>query len=170
LLVTALGDGLFDGLTPPELAGVLSMLTYEHRSRNPAPDPWFATEAMAAAAAGLERRGAALEADERRHGLPTSRLPDATLVAVVHGWASGHDLAEVLDDELGSPGDFVRNVRRLVDVCGQVAVASNVPATARVARQAADLLSRGIVAAGQVETGALPSDAAAVADVTGPAT
>jgi ATP-dependent RNA helicase HelY len=170
LLVTALGDGLFDGLTPPELAGVLSMLTYEHRSRNPAPEPWFATEAMAAAAAGLERRGAALEADERRHGLPTSRLPDATLVAVVHGWASGHDLAEVLDDELGSPGDFVRNVRRLVDVCGQVAVASNVPATARVARQAADLLSRGIVAAGQVETGALPSDAAAVADVTGPAT
>jgi ATP-dependent RNA helicase HelY len=125
---------------------------------------------MAAAAAGLERRGAALEADERRHGLPTSRLPDATLVAVVHGWASGHVLAEVLDDELGSPGVFVRNVRRLVDVCGQVAVASNVPATARVARQAADLLSRGIVAAGQVETGALPSDAAAVADVTGPAT
>ena len=168
LLVTAMGDGLFDGLTPPELAGVLSMLTYEHRSRNLAPDPWFATEAMADVAAGIERRGRALEADERRHGLPASRLPDATLVAVVHGWASGHDLAEVLDEDLGSPGDFVRNVRRLIDVCGQVANASSVPATSRAARQAADLLGRGIVAAGQVETGPIPTGEAPLHDSSEP--
>src|SRR5699024_5530354 len=44
VIAAALCDGLLDGLDPPALAGLVSVLTYEHRSKEPPPPPWFPTE------------------------------------------------------------------------------------------------------------------------------
>ena len=44
-------------------------------------------------------------------------------------------------------GDFVRNVKQLIDLLRQVADVAPVPETARTARAAADALFRGVVAA-----------------------
>ncbi len=149
----AVQAGVFDDLRPEELAGVASALTYEHRSRIPAPPPTFASPAMAERTAQLEEVAARLRRQEERCGVETTRAPDATLLAAVHGWASGHDLDEMLPDDLGSPGDFVRNVRRLIDLCGQLAAITDVAATRSAARRAVEMLRRGIVSAGDVEIG-----------------
>jgi DSHCT (NUC185) domain len=51
----------------------------------------------------------------------------------------------VLGDEDLSGGDFVRNVKALIDLVRQVGDVAPNPATALAARQAADALHRGVV-------------------------
>ena len=49
-----------------------------------------------------------------------------------------------------SGGDFVRNVKQLIDLLRQLGEVAPDPATARAARAAADRLFRGVVAASSV--------------------
>jgi ATP-dependent RNA helicase HelY len=73
-------------------------------------------------------------------------------------------LAAVLEDEELSGGDFVRNVKQLVDLLRGIGDAAPVPATAARARQAADALHRGVVTA----TSSLEVDGAEEATVDHP--
>jgi ATP-dependent RNA helicase HelY len=93
----------------------------------------------------LERLADELRADEEAAGLPPTRAPDPGFVALAHAWAAGEPLGEVLGDEDLSGGDFVRNVKTLIDLTRQVGEVAPDPATARSARQAADALHRGVV-------------------------
>ena len=68
----------------------------------------------------------------------------------------------MLPDDLGSPGDFVRNVRRLIDLCGQLTAITDVAATRSSARRAVGMLRRGIVTAGDVEIGTATVEGAEV--------
>jgi ATP-dependent RNA helicase HelY len=88
-----------------------------------------------------------LRAAEEAAGLPPTRLPDPTFLALAHAWAEGRPLDTVLDDDEMTGGDFVRNVRQLVDLLRQVGEAAPDPRTARSARAAAGALDRGVVAA-----------------------
>jgi ATP-dependent RNA helicase HelY len=58
----------------------------------------------------------------------------------------------VLDDEQMSGGDFVRNIRQLIDLLRQLGDAALDPATRRSARAAAEALHRGVVAASVATT------------------
>jgi ATP-dependent RNA helicase HelY len=95
----------------------------------------------------LVRIAGALNADEDEAGLPATRLPDAGFVHLAHAWAAGEPLADLLEDEELSGGDFVRNVRTLIDLLRGIGDVAPVPATAARARQAADALHRGVVSA-----------------------
>jgi ATP-dependent RNA helicase HelY len=147
LLAEAVARGLFDDLDPPAVAALASCVTYEHRSRIPPPPPWFPSPDVRARFEQLERIGRDLQAAERAADLPETRLPDPTFAGLAHAWASGTDLATVLDDEDLSGGDFVRNVRQLIDLLRQLAGSAPQGATRRAADAAADGLFRGVVAA-----------------------
>ena len=82
--------------------------------------------------------------------LPETRRPDPGFTAAIHGWALGNELADVLDDEEMTGGDFVRNVKQLIDLLRQLGDVAPEPATAKSARDAADRLFRGVVAASSV--------------------
>lgn len=56
----------------------------------------------------------------------------------------------MLADEAISGGDFVRNIKQLIDLVRQLAVVAPDPATRRTAEEAADALFRGVVAASSV--------------------
>ncbi len=153
--------GILDGLRPAEMAGLLSVFTYEARgpaagdgdggplpSRN-LQDRWRAVQSVA-----LQ-----LNLDELSLGLVKTRAPDSGFVTLASGWANGKELAALLaplDDGSGrrsaliSAGDFVRNVKQLIDLLRQLGdVLADVEA-ARSAREAADALFRGVVAASSV--------------------
>ncbi len=147
LLVTeALRSGLFDGLEPGPLAGVVSAFTFEaRRAGDEEPMP-----RQAVVVDRLSRLGALagdLRADERRVGLRRTRRPDPGLARAVISWASGATLDTVLRETEVAPGDFVRNVRQLIDLLTQVAQVAPEPATAEAARLAVALIRRGVVGA-----------------------
>ena len=49
------------------------------------------------------------------------RRPDPGFTAAIHAWADGDDLADILEDEEMTGGDFVRNVKQVIDLLRQIA-------------------------------------------------
>jgi ATP-dependent RNA helicase HelY len=152
---TVVCEGLLDGLEPADVAGLVSMLTYEHRSKDAPPTPWYPSKLVRDRAGAIEREARRLARDEERSGLPVTRTPDPTFLALAHAWASGQSLDVVIADEDLTGGDFVRNVKTLIDLLRQIGDVAPVPATARAARDASDRLYRGIIAASS-DVGAAP--------------
>jgi ATP-dependent RNA helicase HelY len=145
LVAEAMSAGLLDGLDPAALAGLVSCFTYEHRGPGLPAAPWFPSREVRARWGELERLAEELQADEQAAGLQPTRPPDPGFVALAHAWAAGEPLGEVLGDEDLSGGDFVRNVKTLIDLVRQVGDVAPNRDTARAARQAADALHRGVV-------------------------
>jgi ATP-dependent RNA helicase HelY len=161
LVAETLGAGLLDGLDPPALAALVSVFTFEPRGPAPAPSGGFDQGAQRARESGprseLQRRWRAVEglarrlnADEAAAGLPPTRSLDPGFAEVARAWAAGDDLSHVIADEEVSGGDFVRNVKQLVDLLRQVEQVAPTADTARAAGRAADDLFRDIVAASSV--------------------
>ncbi|MEY2456608.1 MAG: ATP-dependent helicase HelY, partial [Acidimicrobiaceae bacterium] len=157
LIAEALHTGVFDGLDPAALAGLCSVFSYEHRSPAPPRPPWFPSATARARYAEIEQLSRELNADELEAGLPLTRHPDPGFVALAHAWAAGEDLDDVLEDADVSGGDFVRNVKQLIDLLRQLAEASPERSTTEAAHVAADLLFRGVIAASSV-VGGSPGD------------
>ena len=154
LVVEVLASGLCDDLAPAELAGLISGLTYEHRSRVPAPPPWFPSADLRQRFEQMEALTDALNDDEASLGLPLTRRPDPTFVPLAHAWALGQQLDDVLADEDLTGGDFVRNVRLLIDLLRQVANHADRADTRQAAGAAAEGLFHGVIAASSAVGGA----------------
>jgi len=147
LVAEAMCSGILDDLDPATMAGLVSCFTYEHRGPTASPTPWFPSRQVRERWGRIEQLAEELTGNEGAAGLPATRLPDPGFLALAHAWAAGEPLADVLDDEDLSGGDFVRNIKTLIDLLRQVGDIAPEPATATSARQAADALLRGVVAA-----------------------
>ncbi|HVC13440.1 MAG TPA: DEAD/DEAH box helicase [Acidimicrobiales bacterium] len=94
-----------------------------------------------------------IRAVEEVHLVPRTRQPEHGLAGAVASWARGASFGTVLEvasQDVGeiAPGDFVRTVKQLVDLVGQVATVATDPPTAAAADAAVRLLRRDVVAAG----------------------
>ncbi|QGG95284.1 DEAD/DEAH box helicase [Actinomarinicola tropica] len=155
LVAESIRQGELDGLDPPTLAGVVATFTYEHRSAQPPPEPWFPPGPMAERIDRIDAIARSLNRDEMASGLPLTRRPDPGFSALAHAWASGDELDDVLSEETVSGGDFVRNVKQLIDLLRQIGSVAPLASTAAAARAASDALLRGVVVASSaVGTGA----------------
>jgi ATP-dependent RNA helicase HelY len=150
LVAEVLRAGLLDGLDPPSLAAMASTFSYETRGPGPPPPPSFPSQELRERWIAVEKLGAELNRAEEEAGLPLTRPPDPGFLALAHGWARGEELHRIMDDDEMSGGDFVRNVKQLIDLLRQLGTAALDEATASAARQAADALFRGVVAASSV--------------------
>jgi ATP-dependent RNA helicase HelY len=151
LVAEALRAGVFDDLDATGVAALASTFTYETRRPDGRPEePWFPSPRLKRRWSQLETMATELNMAEEEAGLPLTRRPDPGFVAHAHGWAAGEELSEVIVDEVISGGDFVRNVKQLIDLVRQLGQMSPEPATAKAARDAADRLFRGVVAASSV--------------------
>ena len=154
----ALSGGLLDGLSPPELASVLSAFTHEHRSPGPRPEVWIPS---GTAYRRLRRIGTVLDSlhrTEQSFGVDPTRPLELGFAPAAHRWAAGEPF-EALQDEGFSAGDFVRNVKQLIDLSRRIAAVAPDPATSAVARRTVEALNRGVVAlSGTIE----PADSSAI--------
>lgn len=147
LIAECLHEGLFDDLDPSALAGLASVFSYEHRSSDPPPAPWFPSARVRQRYQRIEQLSRELEVDEEAAGIERTRAPDPTFLALAHAWAAGERLEDVLSDEDVTAGDFVRVIRQLTDLLRQIGDIAPVPATRDAAKQAAEALHHGVVAA-----------------------
>jgi ATP-dependent RNA helicase HelY len=138
--------GIWAGLTPPELAAVLSALCFESRAPDDAVAPRLPQGAAQTALAELVDIWAELDALEREHRLAFLREPDLGFCWTAFRWAGGASLDDVLDESNLAAGDFVRWVRQLLDLVDQVAEAAGEGSLRQTARETAGALRRGVVA------------------------
>lgn len=150
LVASCIEDGLLDGLDPPAVAALVSTFTYEFRGQGTAPPAEFATADMRQRWEHIEQRAKDLNALEVRTGLPETRFPDGGFAPLAHGWAAGRDLEAVIAGEDMAVGDFVRNIKQLIDLVRQLGGLAPNAATAAACHAAADALFRGVVAASSV--------------------
>jgi ATP-dependent RNA helicase HelY len=149
LIAECLGQGLLDGLGDAEMAGLMSIFTFEARGQSEGTN-WFPNSRLRRRWTDVEKLALDLNSAEEDAGLPLTRRPDPGFVGFAHAWAAGDELSDVIEDEEMSGGDFVRNVKQLIDLLRQVGDLAPEPATAKAARAAADHLLRGVVAASSV--------------------
>src|SRR5207247_3491233 len=129
-----------------------------HRSATPPPPPWFPSGTARERFGQIGQLAGELNVDEHEAALSQTRTPDPGFVGLAHGWAAGGDLDGVLEDEDLSGGDFVRNVKQLIDLLHQVADAAPNDATRRTANQAGDNCFRGLIAASSVVSTGVDDD------------
>jgi ATP-dependent RNA helicase HelY len=154
LTAESLRAGLWEGLTPAELAAVVSPLVYEARRADDAGPPRLPGGSPQKVLHEMVRLWARLEELETDHQLEFQREPDMGFAWPAYQWASGKPLEEVLWDVEMPAGDFVRWCKQLIDLLGQIANAAaeigtpdGRPSTVRgAAQEAIEAMRRGVVA------------------------
>jgi len=168
LIAETIAAGILENLEPAQLAGLLSMFTFQGRKGNKQPAASKQVQARKRATAkdrlGQERRGnlkersleitmsaATINEVEARHRVPHAKDPDDGFATTIAAWARGATLGVVLDladAEIGhtSPGDFVRNAKQVGDLLEQLSRMRHVPELAANAEIAKDLVVRSVVA------------------------
>jgi ATP-dependent RNA helicase HelY len=146
LVVETLRLGLLDGLTPEDLAAVVSVFVHERRSPDEAPPARFGSPEVRRRWASIEQLSGELDVEERRIGLAPHRPLDPTFCSAAHAWVAGGALAAVLDTHDMTGGDFVRTMKQLIDLLGQIAEVAPAPSTRSAAALAADRAFRGVIA------------------------
>ncbi len=142
----SLRRGLWDDLTPSELAAVLSTLVFEARRPDDARSPRLPGGVVKEVVAEMVRLWAELDELERSHHLDFMRQPDLGFAWIAYRWAEGDDLDEVLGGSELAAGDFVRWMKQLLDLAGQVADAAGDSPLRGTARNVVRTLRRGVVA------------------------
>jgi ATP-dependent RNA helicase HelY len=146
LAAESLRLGLWDGLDPSELASVLSILVFEARRPDDASSPRLPGDPVREVIGRMVRLWGELESLERDHRLDFLRQPDIGFAWAAYRWAEGDDLDDVLTVTDLAAGDFVRWMKQLLDLTGQVADAAGSSELRETARAAVRRLKRGVVA------------------------
>ena len=159
LAAECLRRGLWDDLSPAELAACVSALSFESRQADDAQPPRLPKGRVPEALSATVRTWGELDQLEKDNELSFLREPDLGFAWAAYRWARGARLETVLDEspEL-TPGNFVRSVKQLIDLLDQIAFAtpapppdatpgtSASPGLAGTARAAIDAMRRGVVA------------------------
>ncbi|HEU0132064.1 MAG TPA: DEAD/DEAH box helicase [Mycobacteriales bacterium] len=145
LVVECLRSGLWDALTPPELAACASVLVYETRGPGET-TPKIPGGAVRDTLGEMQRVWSRLKAAEEDQHLDFLREPDPGFAWAAHRWASGARLEAVLTESDLTAGDFVRWAKMLLDLLSQVADVAEGSPVRSTARAALASLRRGVVA------------------------
>ncbi|MFF5259628.1 DEAD/DEAH box helicase [Actinomadura viridis] len=147
LTAESLRAGIWEGLDPAELAACVSALVYESRQPDDAAPPKTPTGSTRDALAAMVRLWGELDAIEKDNRVSFLREPDLGFAWTAYRWAKGQELDAVLLETDMTAGDFVRAVKQLLDLLGQVADAAPPNSHIRkTARKAMDAMRRGVVA------------------------
>lgn len=147
LTAECLRGKVWEDLRPAELAACVSTLVYETRAPDDSRPPKIPRGRTTEAVTAMQRLWAELEQIEKDNKLSFLREPDAGFAWTTFRWASGHSLDEVLTDAGLPAGDFVRWMKQLIDLLGQIADAAPAEGGLReTAWSAVDAVRRGVVA------------------------
>src|SRR5579863_5650666 len=130
--------GLWDGLSPAELAACVSALSFESRQADDTHPPRLPKGRTPDVLTEMIRTWSDLDQLEKDNDLSFLREPDFGFAWAAYRWARGVKLETVLDESPDlTPGDFVRSVKQLIDLLDQIASAAPAPEPAAPAPEPA---------------------------------
>jgi ATP-dependent RNA helicase HelY len=138
--------GLWDELAPADLAAALAVLVFESRRADDATPPRLPRGPVKEILRDMVTLWGQLDRLEKEHRVEFLREPDLGFAWAAQAWASGATLDEVLTETDLAAGDFVRWMKQLLDLAGQVADAASGTPLRDTARETITLLRRGVVA------------------------
>ena len=142
LLAELLNSKVLNEIGAPELVGVLSSLIYEGRGeRSRTPRLPKSIEILVPEVARMWSRIVMLE---ESFGISSQREPNFDLAWSSYRWANGHSLQTILRETEITVGDFVRCIRQIIDLLGQLLDAQ--PLMHNVVRDAIKRIDRGVIA------------------------
>lgn len=152
LICESLVNGLLDDLNLAELASILSAFVYEGRYRDE-------VQQISAPSARIKNRlqrigtiQSGLEDRERVKGLKLIRPIDTGFTVPIYDWVSGNSIESILYENDLSPGDFVRWIKQVMDLCNQLSLL-NIPSELKInLKKLALSLNYGIVAASDLDS------------------
>jgi ATP-dependent RNA helicase HelY len=128
LAAECLRRGLWDDLSPAELAACVSALSFESRQADDVQPPRLPKGRVPEALAATVRTWGELDQLEKDNDLSFLREPDLGFAWAAYRWARGARLESVLDEAPDlTPGDFVRSVKQLIDLLDQIASVPSIP-------------------------------------------
>lgn len=142
LLAEWVNSDLLNDIGAAELVGVLSSLIYEGRGeRSRSPRLPKTIEALVPDVARIWSRIVLLE---ESHGITPQREPNFDLAWSAYRWANGYGLQTILRETEITVGDFVRCIRQIIDLLGQLLDAK--PEMHALVRDAIKRIDRGVIA------------------------
>jgi ATP-dependent RNA helicase HelY len=147
LVVECVRSDVWSSLSAAELVACVTALVYESRSPDRDTEPPRLPGGQARdALAEMVRLWARLRDAEADHGLAFLREPDLGFAWPAYRWAQGRRLDVVLTEADLSAGDFVRWIRQVIDLLGQLRdVTADSPLHTTVS-DALHAIDRGIIA------------------------
>jgi ATP-dependent RNA helicase HelY len=117
LISESVREGVFNQLSAVDLVAVISSFIYESRSDEAAKVP---RGDVAIALGKISKIYGRIYEIENDHNLEPMRAPDFGFSWAAQRWASGNSLTAVLKDNDLTVGDFVRNMKQIVDLLRQL--------------------------------------------------
>jgi ATP-dependent RNA helicase HelY len=145
LAAECLRTGLWDGLAPADLAAALAVLVFESRRADDATPPRLPRGPVKEVIRDMVTLWGQLDRLEKDNRVEFLREPDLGFAWAAQAWASGATLDEVLTVTDLAAGDFVRWMKQLLDLAGQVADAAGGTPLRETARETITALRRGVV-------------------------
>ncbi len=141
-LAELLDSELLEGINASDLVGLLSGLIYEGRGeKSRAPRLPKSLDLLLPEVVKIWSR---IIAVEESVGLNTQREPNFDLAWSAYRWASGNSLQSILRETDIVVGDFVRAMRQIIDLLGQLANAR--PELQTTVKEALKRIDRGVIA------------------------
>ena len=147
LIANCVSEGIFEGLSAPNMAAMASVFVFQARGGEEATATHFPNHELKTrwrSAAKLSQR---LAVAETNHGLVVHRGPEAGFMGAALDWASGTPLVDVLEEDELTAGDFVRTIKQLIDLLRQLSIVLFEESDRNAASEAAEMCFRGVVAA-----------------------
>lgn len=142
LLAELVNTDLFGDIGAAELVGILSSLIYEGRGeRSRTPRLPKSIELLVPEVARVWSRIVLLE---ENFGIAPQREPNFDLAWSAYRWANGYGLQTILRETEITVGDFVRCIRQIIDLLGQLLDAN--PTIHSLVRDAIKRIDRGVIA------------------------
>ena len=117
LISESIREGVFEQLSAVDLVTVISCFVYESRSEESSKVP---RGDVGVALGKISKIYGKIYNLENEHNLEPMRAPDFGFCWPAQRWASGHSLTSVLKDDDLTVGDFVRNMKQIVDLLRQL--------------------------------------------------
>ena len=141
LIAESIQAGVFDTLTPADLVSVISSCVYESRNEEVTKVPRGDVQIALATISKIYGKIYDAESDLN---LETMRAPDFGFCWASNRWASGQSLTSILKGRELTVGDFVRNMKQIIDLLRQLRAAA--PQLQEVIDQALTKIDRGVIA------------------------